>query len=182
MTGTALAAMSGRELGSSRLQGTVLIVDDEAGIRNLFLDLFRPERIQVRVAGSGQEALAMVKQTAPALLVVDVSLPDGDGIAVLEEAQKIDHRIVGAVMTGAATIELAVRAMKAGAVEFFLKPFQAEAVMATVRRLLAIHRTRVENTVVKHATVRSGAVRLQSLPFHTFDEGGTVRAGSGQAE
>ena len=182
MTGTAMAAVSGREAGQSRLQGTVLIVDDEEGIRNLFRDLFRSERIHVRMAASGQEALAMVKQTAPALLVVDVSLPDGDGIAVLEEAQKIDHRIVGAVMTGAATIELAVRAMKAGAVEFFLKPFQAEAVMATVRRLLAIHRTRAENTVVKHATVRSGAVRLQSLPFHTFDEGGTVRAGSGQAE
>jgi flagellar assembly protein FliH len=182
VTGMVMPAVSGRERGSSRIQGTVLIVDDEEGIRNLFLDLFRSERIHVRVAGSGQEALAMVKQTAPALVIVDVLLPDGDGIGVLEEVQKIDHRIVGAVMTGAATIELAVRAMKAGAVEFFLKPFQAEVVIATVRRLLAIHRARGENTVVKHDSVRSGAVRLRNLPFHTFEEGGVGRGADGPAE
>lgn len=182
MTGMVMPAVSGRERGASRIQGTVLIVDDEEGIRNLFLDLFRSERIHVRVAGSGQEALAMVKQTTPALVIVDVLLPDGDGIGVLEEVQKIDHRIVGAVMTGAATIELAVRAMKAGAVEFFLKPFQAEVVIATVRRLLAIHRARGENTVVKHDSVRSGAVRLRNLPFHTFEEGGTWRGADGPAE
>jgi len=182
VTETTMPTVTGRERGLSRLQGTVLIVDDEEGIQQLFLELLRSERIHVRVAGSGQEALAMVKQITPALLIVDVLLPDGDGIRVLEEAQSIDHRIVGAVMTGAATIELAVRAMKAGAAEFFLKPFQTDMVMATVRRLLAIYRARAEPTVVKHATVRSGAVRLQNLPFHTFEEGGLVRGEEGPAE
>jgi len=57
----------------------------------------------------------MVKQSVPALLIVDVSLPDQDGIALLEAAQIIDTRIIGVVMTGAPTVELAVRAMKAGA-------------------------------------------------------------------
>lgn len=182
MTGMAMPAVSGREQGRSRLQGTVLIVDDEEGVRNLLLDLCKLERIHARVASSVQEALTMVKQTAPALLIVDVLLPDGDGIGVLEEAQKIDHRILGVVMTGAATIELAVRAMKAGAVEFFLKPFQTEVVIATVRRLLAMYRARAENTVVKHETVQSGAVRLKNLPFHTFEEGGRSRGNDGLAE
>ncbi len=180
MTGTAVSAMTGPERGLSRLRGTVLIVDDEEGIRNLFVELLRPERVHVRVAGSGQDAIAMVKQMAPALLIVDVLLPDGDGVAVLEEAQKIDNRIIGAVMTGAATVELAVRAMKAGAVEFLLKPFQGEVVIATVRRLLELHRVRTGNTVLKHAAVRSGVVRLQSLPFHTFEEGGTLQADDGR--
>jgi FixJ family two-component response regulator/F0F1-type ATP synthase delta subunit len=174
-----MPAVTSSERGLSRLRGTVLIVDDEEGIRSLFVELLRPERVHVRVAGSGQEAIAMVKQAAPALLIVDVLLPDGDGVAVLEEAQKIDNRIIGAVMTGAATVELAVRAMKAGAVEFLLKPIQGEVVIATVRRLLELHRARTGNTVLKHAAVRSGAVRLQSLPFHMFEEGDTLRADDG---
>lgn len=168
--------------GLSRVQGTVLVVDDEETIRNLFLELFRSEGIGVRVASSGRDAVAMVKQIAPTLLIVDVLLPDGDGIAVLEEVQKIDNRIIGAVMTGSATVELAVRAMKAGALEFFLKPFQPAGLIAAVRRLLGIHRARAENSVVKHAIVQSGAVRLQNLPFHTFEEGGISRRDDGPEE
>ncbi|HMS86424.1 MAG TPA: response regulator [Nitrospira sp.] len=182
MAAAAMPSMPFQGQRLSRVQGTVLVVDDEDSIRNLFLELFKSERINVRVAGSGQEAVAMVKQMAPTLVIVDVSLPDGDGIAVLEEVQKLDNRIIGAVMTGAATIELAVKAMKAGAVEFLLKPFQTEVVIATVRRLLALHQARGENSVVKHAAVRSGAIRLQNAPFHTFDQSGTFREADGPGE
>jgi flagellar biosynthesis/type III secretory pathway protein FliH len=69
--------------------------------------------------------------------------------------------------------------MKAGAVEFLLKPIQGEVVIATVCRLLELHRARTGNTVLKQAAVRSGAVRLQSLPFHMFEEGDTLRADDG---
>jgi len=171
-----------REHELARLQETILIVDDEEGVRNLFLELFRPERVHVRVASSGQEAIAMVKQMAPALLIADVLMPDQDGIAVLEEAQKIDSRIIGVIMTGAATVELAVRAMKAGAIDFLIKPFQAEVVLSTVRRLLELHRLRTENTVLKHAAVRAGVIRLQSLPFQTFGEEGRVSENAGPSE
>lgn len=157
-----------------RGSGTVLVVDDEEGVRSLFVELFRPEGVPIRVAGSGQEALAMVKQAAPALLVIDVILPDRDGIAVLEEAQLIDSRMMGVVMTGAASIELAVRSMQAGAVDFLMKPFHHDAVLVTVRRALELHRLRNEHTVLKHAAVRSGGVRLQSVPFQTFGDDGTL--------
>ena len=72
----------------------------------------------------------MVKQKAPALLIVDASLPDRDGIAVLEEAQRIDSRMIGVVMAGAASVELAARAMRAGASDLLTKPFQS------IRRLI----------------------------------------------
>ncbi|MDH4078557.1 MAG: response regulator [Nitrospira sp.] len=182
MNGAAISAGIFREHELSRLQGTILIVDDEERIRHLFLELLRPERVPVRVAGSGQEAIAMVKEMPPALLIVDVLLPDQDGIAVLEEAQKIDNRIIGVVMTGAATVELAVRAMKAGAIDFLIKPFQNEIMLSTVRRLLELHRLRAENTVLKHAAVQSGAVRLQSLPFQTFGDDETAGEDDGQSE
>lgn len=183
MKGAAISAEIFREHELSRLQGTILIVDDEEGIRNLFLELLRPERVPVRVAGSGQEAIAMVREMAPALLIVDVLLPDQDGIAVLEEAQNIDSRIIGVVMTGAATVERAVRAMKAGAIDFVIKPFQSQLVLGTVRRLLELHRLRAENTVLKRAAVQSGAVRLHNPPFQMFEEeGGATQEDGGRSE
>lgn len=85
MAGAAMPAVTTQGRGLSGGQGTVLVVDDEESIRNLFLELFRSERIAVRVASSRQEALTMVRQIAPTLLIVDVLLPDGEGVAVLEE-------------------------------------------------------------------------------------------------
>ncbi|MDH5669797.1 MAG: FliH/SctL family protein, partial [Nitrospira sp.] len=124
----------------------------------------------IRVAASGQEAIAMVKQFPPALLIVDVTLPDRDGITVLEEALGIDNRIIGVAMTGAPTVELAVRAMKARASDFLIKPIRGEAVLMTVHRLLELYRLRGEQTVLKHTVIESGAVRLASLPLQTFGE------------
>lgn len=165
-----------------RRSGTVLVVDDDEGIRGLFLELFRTEGLSIRVSGSGQEALSMVKRMAPALLVIDVLLPDRDGVAVLEEAQLIDSRMIGVVMTGAASVELAVRSMQAGAVDFLMKPFHNDAVLATVRRALELYRLRNEHTVLKHAAVRSGAVRLQNIPFQTFGDDGTLPGEDGLME
>jgi FixJ family two-component response regulator len=165
-----------------RPHGSILIVDDDALIRDLFLEIFRPEGVFVRAAASAREALAMVKQSVPALLIVDVSLPDQDGIALLEAAQIIDTRIIGVVMTGAPTIELAVRAMKAGATDFLMKPIQNDVVLMTARRLLELHRLRAENTVLKHAAVRSGAVRLLSVPMQTFGDDGSLRGEDGLTE
>jgi len=170
------------QTGGPRLQGTVLAVDDDEPIRNLFLELFRAEGVSIRAAGSGRDAIAMVKQSAPALMLIDVSLPDQDGIAVLEEALTIDHRIIGVVITGSATIELAVRAMKAGASDFLMKPIDNSVVLATARRLLELHRLRAEQTVLKHAAVRSGAVHLSSLPFQTFGDDGSLRGEDGLTE
>lgn len=181
--GTTVRALTARASAkSARLHGSILIVDDDDMIRHLFCELFRPEGIAVRAAGSGQEAIALLKQSVPALVIVDVSLPDRDGITVLEEAQIIDNRIVGVVMTGSPTVELAVRAMKAGATDFLMKPVQNDVVLMTARRLLELHRLRAEHTVLKHAAVRSGAVRLQSLPLQSFEEDGSLPVEDGPTE
>ncbi len=165
-----------------RAHGSILVVDDEEMIRNLFLELFRPEGIAVRVAGSAQEAVSLIKQSTPALLLVDVTLPDRDGITVLEEAQKLDSRILSVVMTGAPSVDLAVRAMKAGATDFLMKPIHNDLVLCTARRLLELHQLRNESTVWKNAALRAGGVRLQSVPLQTFGEDGTLRGQDGLTE
>jgi flagellar assembly protein FliH len=182
-TGATMTALTLRgRTGVPRLQGTILAVDDDEPIRNLFLELFRPEGVSIRAAASGREALAMVKQSAPALMIIDVSLPDQDGIAVLAEALAIDSRIIGVVMTGSATVELAVRAMKAGATDFLMKPVDSSAVVTTARRLLELYRLRAEQTVLKYEAVRSGAFRLSSLPLQTFGDDGSLRGEDGLTE
>ncbi|MDH5641197.1 MAG: FliH/SctL family protein, partial [Nitrospira sp.] len=114
--------------------------------------------------------VAMVKQFPPALLIVDISLPDRDGITVLEEVLAVDNRIIGVAMTGAPSVEMAVRALKAGASDFLIKPIRNDAVLTTAHRLLDLYRLRGERNVIKHTVVQSGAVRLASLPFQTFGE------------
>lgn len=169
--GTATSALAGRgKPGLARGHGAILVVDDDEPIRQWFLELFRPEGVPIRVAASAQEAVAMVKQFAPALLIVDISLPDRDGIAVLEEALAVDNRIIGVAMTGAPSVDLAVRAMKAGASDFLIKPIPNDAVLLTAHRLLDLYRLRGERTVLKHTIIQSGAVRLAALPFQTFGE------------
>ena len=182
MAGGTIPAVVSSERSVTRLQGTVLIVDADERVRNALHELLQPERVSIRLSSSGQEALAMVKQKAPALLIVDASLPDQDGIAVLEEAQRIDSRMIGVVMTGAASVELAARAMRAGSSDLLTKPFQSDSVLATVRRLLELHRLRTDQTILKHAAVRSGAVRLQSVPFQTFGDEGARKGVDGLTE
>lgn len=168
-----------REQTGSRVQGSVLVVDGDEAIRTRLIDLFRAERVQVRGASSGQVAMALAKQAAPDLLIVDVSLPDRDGIRVLEEALTIDSRMIGVVMSDSATVELAVQAMKAGASDFLVKPLQNEVALGTVCRLLELQRMRAESQVLKPAALRSGSVRFQTLPFQVFGDDGPQRGADG---
>lgn len=162
-----------------RLQGSVVVVDDDERLRTLFAELLRPAGATLRLAATAREAVDLIGASAPALLIVDIKLPDGDGIAVLEHAQRLDPRIIGVVMTGAADVEQAVRAMKAGAADFLTKPTDNAIVLATVRRLLELHRARGERAVLKQAALRSGAVRLEQLPLQIFGEDGSLRGQDG---
>jgi flagellar assembly protein FliH len=176
------AVASAPSSGSRKMHGSILVVDDDEIIRNLFIELFRSEGVAIRVAATGEEALALVKQATPALLMVDVTLPDVDGIQLLEQVQQCDQRVIGVVMTGSPSVELAVRAMKAGATEFFMKPIQNDVVLMTAHRLLELHALRAENTVLKHAVVRAGGLRVQSMVLQTFGEDGVTRGQDGLTE
>src|SRR6185436_18518563 len=98
-------------------------------------------------------------------------LPDKVGIALLQEACELDHRMMGLVMTGYGTVYLAVQAMKAGAAEFLMKPFENKVLQLTVNRLLDLYHLRSENTILKQAVVRASRVRCRSLALTDFDTG-----------
>ncbi len=149
----------------------VLIVDDEPAICLLLTEMLRSTGHPVLTASSAEEALTQLRTRPVAVLIVDVQLATSDGIDFLERALDVDSRVLSIVMTGHANIELAVRAMKAGAADFLTKPFQIELVHLAVSRLLELYRLRQENTVLTRSLIRSGNIQLRTVPLADFSRG-----------
>jgi len=151
--------------------GSILVVDDEEAVRELLVRLLEPEGHRVRAVGSAREAHAALKESPVSLLITDVKLPDQDGIVLLQQACERDSRMIGLVMTGYGTVDLAIQAMKAGAAEFLIKPFERDVVQLTVNRLLELYHLCSENTVLKQSVVRASGVRCRSLALTDFGTG-----------
>ena len=156
---------------SGQRDSSILVVDDEEAIRGLLVTLLQSAGHRVRAVGSAREAHAALKESPASLLITDVKLPDQDGIALLQQACELDHRMMGLVMTGYGTVDLAVQAMKAGAAEFLMKPFENNALQLIVNRLLDLYHLRSENTVLKQAVIRASGVRCRSLALTDFGTG-----------
>ena len=156
---------------SGQRDSSILVVDDEEAIRGLLVTLLQSAGHRVRAVGSAREAHAALKESPVSLLITDVKLPDQDGIALLQQACELDHRMMGLVMTGYGTVDLAVQAMKAGAAEFLMKPFENNALQLVVNRLLDLYHLRSENTVLKQAVIRASGVRCRSLALTDFGTG-----------
>ena len=156
---------------SGQRESSILVVDDEEAIRELLVTLLQSAGHRVRAVGSAREAHAALKESPVSLLITDVKLPDQDGIALLQQACERDSRMMGLVMTGYGTVDLAVQAMKSGAAEFLMKPFENEALQLAVNRLLELYYLRSENTVLKQAVIRASGVRCRSLALTDFATG-----------
>ena len=169
-SGQATLPLSRVSLGGRRVS-SILVVDDEEAVRELLVRLLQSAGHRVRAVGTAREAHAALQESPVSLLLTDVKLPDQDGIALLQQACDLDHRMMGLVMTGYGTVDLAVQAMKAGAAEFLIKPFENEALQLIVNRLLELHHLRSENTVLKQAVIRASGVRCHSLALTDFDTG-----------
>lgn len=106
----------------------ILIVDDDKAVRRSFSSLLVEMGLEAVAVGSGAEALHVVKKRDIWLVFLDLRLPDVDGIQVLRQIRDVDDRILVIIVTGYATIESAVEAMRVGAYDYIRKPFKADAV------------------------------------------------------
>ena len=102
----------------------VFVVDDDISIREALSSLIRSAGLQVKTFSSAREFLNQNPPNAPSCLVLDVRLPDQNGLALQRELAAIDNQIPIIFITGHGDIPMTVRAMKAGAIEFLTKPFQ----------------------------------------------------------
>lgn len=112
----------------------VLLVEDEKTLAIPLADALRDEGHHVTMLHEGPAALAWLAEHPCELLITDVRLPGADGIQVLERARTQDPPAICLVMTGYATVEQAVGAMKQGALSYLQKPFPTEALLSLVRQ------------------------------------------------
>jgi two-component system sensor histidine kinase/response regulator len=112
----------------------ILVIDDEVGIRSGCQRALTPHGYLVEVAATGQEGLAKLREDGFALVLLDVMMPDVSGIDLLEPILAHDPDVVCVVITGFATVELAVQAIKLGAYDFISKPFTADTLSLAVEK------------------------------------------------
>jgi DNA-binding NtrC family response regulator len=123
----------------------VLVVDDDEGLRESFR-LILEDEYEVLDAADGPRALDLVRTTAVDLVLLDIRLPDMDGIEVLERMKAIDEHIEVVLVTAVKTVRTAVAAMKLGAFDYVTKPFEEDELIAVVQR--ALERRSLEREVV----------------------------------
>jgi signal transduction histidine kinase len=130
----------------------LLLLEDDASIRFPISRFFRERGISVVEATSCQEARAVIETHSPEVAVIDLSLPDGDGLDLLPDLVGRDLPIATIVLTGNATIARAVRAIKLGADQFLTKPVELAGLYQMVERLMtSAHDRRIHRGVKRSA-------------------------------
>ncbi len=127
----------------------ILIVDDEEGIRESLSGIFEDEGYEVVTAASGEEALDIIKENMPYILLLDVWLPGMDGLETLSKVKELDNEIPVIIISGHGNIELAVKAIRLGAYDFLEKPLSLEKVLIVTKRALEKKRLETENRALR---------------------------------
>jgi DNA-binding NtrC family response regulator len=136
---------------SASSAGSVLIIDDEMAIRESLETLLLLEGYEVECAASGEEGVARLGERAFDLVLLDLALPDRNGIELLRDLRSQDSQLSIIMITAYGTVENAVKAMQAGAANFVQKPWDNEKLLADVRAAVARHRAEEENIQLKRA-------------------------------
>jgi two-component system sensor histidine kinase/response regulator len=122
----------------------ILVIDDELGIRRACQRALKPQGFSVDTAATMREGLSKIQEGDFDLVLLDVMMPDGRGIDLLPPIQERDPDLVIVIITGYATVELAVRAIKQGAYDFISKPFTSDLLLMTVNQGLEKRRLSLE--------------------------------------
>ena len=146
-----LATMPRHSLGESASAGSVLIIDDEAAIRESLETLLEMEGYDVQSAATADEGMTRIGNRPYDLVLLDLALPDRNGIDLLAELHVHDPQLAVIMITAYGTVENAVKAMQAGATNFVQKPWDNEKLLADIRTAVARHRTEAENVQLKRA-------------------------------
>ena len=151
------------------MKGNILLVDDAADIRELLANILR-DSYAVTEADSGAALKQAFQEQQPDVVLLDIKLPDADGLDLLPQIKKQWPETEVIVLTGNATFEAAVEATKRGAYHFLNKPFDPQGLLVTVERALEHKQQNEENSTLRRAlsTMSGGTAPVfQSLVMQT---------------
>src|SRR5713101_8584687 len=144
---------------------SILIVDDEAGIRESLAGVLTDEGYTVSSVESGEACLDVVKKTSFDVILLDIWLPGIDGLEALEKVREFDNPPEVIMISGHGTIETAVRATKLGAYDFLEKPLSLEKTLILVKNAIDARRLRGENRDLKKQVQSKSELVGQSVPL-----------------
>ena len=130
---------------------SILIIDDEEAIRESLETLLLLENYSVESAETGEEGLARIAERPFDLVLLDFALPDRNGLEILKDIRERDPELAVMMITAYGTVENAVNAMQAGAVNFIQKPWDNEKLLADIRAAIARRQAEQENVQLKRA-------------------------------
>ncbi len=118
----------------------ILIIDDEKHLCWALEKAMRQEGYQALSATSGKKGLELIKEESPSLVILDLKMPEMDGLEVLRKAREIQPGLPVIMLTAHGTIETAIEAMKIGAVDYLTKPFDLEELKIVIKQNLMVSR------------------------------------------
>jgi len=131
-------------------QTNILVIDDQESMRDSCQQTLSRSGYYVETAENGGKGLEILKKKAYDLVILDLKMPGLNGLEVLEKIKEDDPEIVVVVITGYATIESAVEAMKKGAYDFIPKPFTPESLRVIVKRAINSRELTLENVLLRN--------------------------------
>jgi two-component system response regulator AtoC len=137
-----------------KAKGSILVVDDEEIVRASLASWLEEDGYHVDTAPDGPTALAKLAEHAYAVMLVDLKMPGMDGLEVLARARSLQPDAPVIIMTAYATVDTAVQAMKQGAYDYLVKPFEPEELSVMVGKLTNAQAIRRENVLLRKALKR----------------------------
>ncbi|MEM3018561.1 MAG: sigma-54 dependent transcriptional regulator, partial [Candidatus Bathyarchaeia archaeon] len=127
----------------------ILIVDDEASIRDSLSGWFKMDGYRTEVASDAYEALNKLQENNFDIVLVDIKMPDMDGIELQKRIKEIDKNIITIIITAYATVETAIQAMKDGAFDYITKPIDPDDLSRLIKKAIEQRRLLTENIMLK---------------------------------
>jgi DNA-binding NtrC family response regulator len=127
----------------------ILVVDDEEIVRDSLSSWLEEDGYHVEAVESGRKALERLPAKPWDLMLVDLKMPGMDGIQLMEEVRKTHPDMLVIIMTAYATVDTAVKAMKKGAYDYFVKPFNPDDISLTIRKIVDHHQLVKENLFLR---------------------------------
>lgn len=115
---------------------SILVVDDQLGVRRLLYEAFQDEEYIVKLAQNGPDAIAQINAFQPDLVLMDMKMPGMSGLEVLRHLKNEDKDLKVILMTAYGELEIIAEAMALGVTEYVTKPFDINEVRALVKKVL----------------------------------------------